>query len=98
MKRSSIPPTVLSLIVAVVYFAAAELGLSLASLHSNVTAVWPPTGIVRHLVELHGGTVSASNRKTGGAVLTVQLPAFAGATITELIPRRSPSTDYADSV
>ncbi|HEY6661245.1 MAG TPA: MASE1 domain-containing protein [Pyrinomonadaceae bacterium] len=45
MKRSSIPPIILSLIVAIVYFAAAELGLSLASLHSNVTAVWPPTGI-----------------------------------------------------
>jgi PAS domain S-box-containing protein len=54
--------------------------------------------IVRHLVELHGGTVSASNRKNGGAVLTVQLPALVGATITELIPRRSPSADYADSV
>jgi signal transduction histidine kinase len=54
--------------------------------------------IVRHLVELHGGTVSASNRKNGGAVLTVQLPTLVGATITELIPRRSPSTDYADSV
>src|SRR4051812_40078580 len=45
MKRGSIPPIVLSLIVAIVYFAAAELGLSLASLHSNVTPVWPPTGI-----------------------------------------------------
>src|SRR5215213_1432949 len=45
MKRSSIPPVVLSLVVAIVYFAAAELGLSLASLHSNVTPVWPPTGI-----------------------------------------------------
>ena len=45
MKRSSIPPIVLNLIVAIVYFAAAELGLSLASLHSNVTPVWPPTGI-----------------------------------------------------
>src|ERR1041385_48108 len=45
MKRRSIPPIVLSLIVAIVYFAAAELGLSLASLHSNVTPVWPPTGI-----------------------------------------------------
>jgi PAS domain S-box-containing protein len=45
MKRSSIPPIVLSLIVAIVYFAAAELGLSLASLHSNVTPVWPPTGL-----------------------------------------------------
>ncbi|HEU4509851.1 MAG TPA: MASE1 domain-containing protein [Pyrinomonadaceae bacterium] len=42
MKRSFI---VLSLIIAVVYFAAARLGLSLASLHTNVTPVWPPTGI-----------------------------------------------------
>jgi signal transduction histidine kinase len=34
--------------------------------------------IVRHLVELHGGTVSARNRSTGsGAVLTVRLPAMA---------------------
>jgi len=45
MKRSSIPPAVLSVIIAIVYFAAAELGLSLSSLHSNVTPVWPPTGI-----------------------------------------------------
>lgn len=35
----------LNLFLAVVYFAAAELGLSLASLHSNVTPVWPPAGI-----------------------------------------------------
>ncbi len=45
MKLSRIPPVARSLIVAIVYFAGAELGLSLASLHSNVTAVWPPTGI-----------------------------------------------------
>src|SRR5215216_463507 len=45
MKRSLIPRVGLSLIVAVLYFAGAELGLSLASLHSNVTPVWPPTGI-----------------------------------------------------
>lgn len=45
MRRNSLPPVVLNLIVAIVYFAAAELGLSLASLHSNVTPVWPPTGI-----------------------------------------------------
>lgn len=35
----------LNLFLAVVYFAAAELGLSLASLHTNVTPVWPPAGI-----------------------------------------------------
>ena len=45
MKRSLIPPIGLSLFIAIVYFAAAELGLSLASLHKNVTPVWPPTGI-----------------------------------------------------
>jgi two-component system phosphate regulon sensor histidine kinase PhoR len=30
--------------------------------------------IVRHLVELHGGRVSAANREGGGAVFTVTLP------------------------
>lgn len=32
-------------IVTVAYFLAAELGLSLASVHTNVSPVWPPTGI-----------------------------------------------------
>lgn len=32
-------------IVTVAYFLAAELGLSLASAHTNVSPVWPPTGI-----------------------------------------------------
>ena len=45
MKRSFLVPTVRNLLVAIVYFAGAELGLSLASVHSNVTPVWPPTGI-----------------------------------------------------
>ena len=31
--------------------------------------------IVKHLVELHGGRVAAANSPTGGAVLTVDLPA-----------------------
>jgi two-component system phosphate regulon sensor histidine kinase PhoR len=30
--------------------------------------------IVRHLVELHGGRVTAANRPGGGAVFTVRLP------------------------
>ena len=43
--------------------------------------------IVRHLVELHGGTVSASNRTDGtGAVLSVCLPAMTG--ITSEHPRK----------
>jgi two-component system phosphate regulon sensor histidine kinase PhoR len=33
--------------------------------------------IVRHLVELHGGRVSAANRPGGGAVMTVTLPVSA---------------------
>src|SRR5215213_1477761 len=45
MKRNRLPPLGLSLLVAIVYFAGAELGLSLATLHQNVTPVWPPTGI-----------------------------------------------------
>lgn len=34
-----------AVIVAIVYFAAAEFGLSLASVHTNVSPVWPPTGV-----------------------------------------------------
>jgi PAS domain S-box-containing protein len=36
--------------------------------------------IVRHLVELHGGTVQAGNRPRGGATLTVRIPAGSLAT------------------
>ena len=45
MKRSLLPPIGRCLLIAIVYFAGAELGLSLATLHANVTPVWPPTGI-----------------------------------------------------
>jgi len=45
MKDSIIGRIGRNLLVAIVYFAGAELGLSLASLHTNVTPVWPPTGI-----------------------------------------------------
>jgi PAS domain S-box-containing protein len=45
--------------------------------------------IVRHLVELHGGIVSAGNRENGGAVLTVVLPAVEP-TSSELIARSIP--------
>jgi PAS domain S-box-containing protein len=36
---------VVAIAVSVVYFAAAEFGLSLASVHTNVSPVWPPTGV-----------------------------------------------------
>lgn len=45
MRLKPVPLIGLNLFLAIVYFAAAELGLSLASLHSNVTPVWPPAGI-----------------------------------------------------
>lgn len=45
MKRAPVPVIAQILVLALVYFAAAKLGLSLAALHSNVTPVWPPTGI-----------------------------------------------------
>src|ERR1043165_8089348 len=45
MRLKTLPLVGLNLFLAVVYYAAAELGLSLASLHSNVTPVWPPAGI-----------------------------------------------------
>jgi len=57
MKRSALPTIGLCLIVAVVYFAGAELGLSLASLHQNVTPVWPPTGIAIASVLIFGPRV-----------------------------------------
>ncbi len=31
--------------------------------------------IVKHLIELHGGHVTAANRPEGGAILSVELPA-----------------------
>jgi signal transduction histidine kinase len=55
MKR--LPPIGLSLLVAIVYFAGAELGLSLATLHQNVTPVWPPTGIAIAALLVFGGRV-----------------------------------------
>ncbi len=46
---------VLSIVVlAAVYFVAARFGLSLASVHTNVSPVWPPTGIAIAAVLLLG--------------------------------------------
>ena len=57
MKRSTLPTNGLCLLVAVIYFVGAELGLSLASLHENVTPVWPPTGIAIASVLIFGPRV-----------------------------------------
>ncbi len=43
-----------ALVLAAVYFAAAKLGLSLAFLAEQVSAVWPPTGIALAAVLLYG--------------------------------------------
>ena len=41
-------------LVALVYFGAAKLGLSLAIIHANVSPVWPPTGVAIAAVLLFG--------------------------------------------
>jgi signal transduction histidine kinase len=38
-------PVAWTLALAIVYFAASELGLSMAQMHTSVSPVWPPTGI-----------------------------------------------------
>lgn len=45
------------ILLALVYFAAAKLGLSLAALHSNVTPIWPPTGIAIASLLIFGNRV-----------------------------------------
>jgi PAS domain S-box-containing protein len=57
MKRRALPPTGLSLLVAIIYFAGAKLGLSLATVHENVTPVWPPTGIAIASLLIFGSRV-----------------------------------------
>ena len=48
----------LSAAIALLYFAAAECGLSLASVHTNVSPVWPPTGIAIAAILLLGYRVA----------------------------------------
>jgi len=45
MTRKWLLPLAQLLAVAVVYFLAAKLGLSLAFLNASVSPVWPPTGV-----------------------------------------------------
>lgn len=55
LKQQTLPiQTLIIAIVAVLYFAAAKLGLSLALIHSNVSPVWPPTGVAIAAVLLLG--------------------------------------------
>ena len=45
MKLSRLSQAGLILVATIVYFGVAKLGLSLASVNTNVSPVWPPTGI-----------------------------------------------------
>src|SRR5688572_31307645 len=54
MKLKPAPLIGLNVFLAIVYFAAAEVGLSLASVHTNVTPVWPPAGIAIASVLIFG--------------------------------------------
>ena len=54
MRLKALPSIALNLFLAIVYFAAAEIGLSLASLHTNVTAIWPPAGIAISALVIFG--------------------------------------------
>lgn len=58
MKHRYLPSVLLSLAIAAAYFAAAELGLSMAYAHANVSPVWPPTGVALAAVLWLGYRVS----------------------------------------
>ncbi|HZE68270.1 MAG TPA: MASE1 domain-containing protein [Pyrinomonadaceae bacterium] len=69
------------LAVAAVYFLAARLGLAFAFIHSNVSPVWPPTGIAIAAVLLFGKRVWPGiflGALLANAVAPVSLPAAAG--------------------
>ena len=58
MNPRYVPYPLLLIIVAAAYFCAAEIGLSQASLHVNVSPVWPPTGVAIAAVWLLGYRIS----------------------------------------
>ena len=81
-----------ALTVGVVYFAAGKLGLAFAIVHSNATAVWPPTGIALAAMLLLGRRVwpvifagaFLVNVTTAGTVLS-SLGIAAGNTLEALL-------------
>jgi PAS domain S-box-containing protein len=76
MKIQPLPFILLVVLLAALYFAAAKLGLTMAFVADQVTAVWPPTGIALAAVLLFGNRVwpgialgaFAANLSTGAAV------------------------------
>jgi len=89
---SSLPNIVLNLGLAAVYFVAGKLGLMLAFLHENASAVWPPAGIALAAVLLFGYRVwpgiflgaFLANITTAGSVAT-SLGIAAGNTLEALV-------------
>jgi PAS domain S-box-containing protein len=57
LPRPGVPPFVFLAVLAGVYFLAGKLGLALAFVHANATAVWPPTGIALAAALLFGHRV-----------------------------------------
>ncbi len=54
MKSQKFKTTLLIIFIAAVYFIAGKFGLQLAFVHTNATAVWPPTGIAIAVLLLAG--------------------------------------------
>ncbi|HYP26450.1 MAG TPA: MASE1 domain-containing protein [Blastocatellia bacterium] len=78
MRLRPLFPALRLIAVAAIYFAAAELGLSMASVHTNVSPVWPPTGFAIGVVLWLGYRISPgitlgaflANLATGVSVAT----------------------------
>src|SRR5438105_3222805 len=58
MESRQLSYPLLLLVVVATYFGSAELGLSQAFLHANVSPVWPPTGLAIAAVWLLGYRIS----------------------------------------
>lgn len=90
--RTSLSNAAMSLGLAVVYFVAGKLGLMLAFLHENASAVWPPAGIALAAALLFGYRVwpgiflgaFLANVTTAGSVAT-SLGIAAGNTLEALV-------------
>jgi len=80
MKFKDLPLSVLLIAVTVIYYGAAEPGLSMAFMHTNVLPVWPPTGVALAAILLLGYRASPgillgaflANLATGGYQLQRQ--------------------------
>src|ERR1700694_1639722 len=59
--------------VAIVYFGAAKLSLTLASIHPSATPIWPPTGLAFAAVLLWGLRIWPA--LLAGALLVTLIPA-----------------------